>query len=223
MRPYLTLGFILLVGIVISCITVPAFAQVATGATASASDANEDVARSLFQAGKAAYESGNYSDALSFFEQAYARSKRAELLYNIGQAADRLRRDDTAIESFTKYLEQTPDAANRAEVEKRVKALQEARSARQQQPPQTEVVPTPEQTAQQSLTAPTLDSSDIAKTELTQGSADNTPVTEKWWFWTAVGAVVVGGTVTALVLALGGNATVERAPYQGNAGSVQAP
>ena len=37
--------------------------QAAPGAEA-VPDANDDIARGLFQAGKAAYESGNYSDAL---------------------------------------------------------------------------------------------------------------------------------------------------------------
>jgi hypothetical protein len=27
------------------------------------------------------------------------------------------------------------------------------------------------------------------------------PVTQRWWFWTAIGAVVVGGAVTATVIA----------------------
>jgi hypothetical protein len=30
------------------------------------------------------------------------------------------------------------------------------------------------------------------------------PFYKKWWFWSAVGAVVVAGTVTAIVLAKGG-------------------
>jgi hypothetical protein len=43
----------------------------------------------------------------------------------------------------------------------------------------------------------------------------------KWWFWTTVGAVVVGGSVTALAVASSGD---KRQPlYEGSAGSVRAP
>jgi hypothetical protein len=42
-------------------------------------------------------------------------------------------------------------------------------------------------------------------------------LTGKWWFWGAIGAVVVGGTVTAIVLASGG----EDEPRQGDLGSLQ--
>jgi hypothetical protein len=36
--------------------------------------------------------------------------------------------------------------------------------------------------------------------------AESRPVYEKWWFWTAIGAVVVAGVVTGLVVGLGGEA-----------------
>jgi tetratricopeptide (TPR) repeat protein len=209
----------------------PALAQSAASASAQAPQANDEVARGLFQAGKSAYQAGSYRDALSFFEQAYQRSGRAALLYNIGQAADRLRQDDKAIESFTKYLEQTPDAPNRAEVEQRVQALREARQARQDQEAKVDtapalvpaIAPTPEQTAQQAPVASTHNNATIARSEPDKEAPASEPVTKKWWFWTAVGAVVVGGTATALALALGGEKTVQQSPYQGNANSLQAP
>lgn len=42
-------------------------------------------------------------------------------------------------------------------------------------------------------------------------------ITGKWWFWGAIGAVVVGGTVTAIVVASGGGDE----PRQGDLGSLQ--
>jgi hypothetical protein len=43
----------------------------------------------------------------------------------------------------------------------------------------------------------------------------------KWWFWTGVGAAVIGGSVLALVLA---NGSSQPQPlYQGSAGSVRGP
>ena len=59
---------------------------------------------------------------------------------------------------------------------------------------------------------------------LTAGDAaeDDRSVTGKWWFWTGIGAVVVGGTAVALAVALGGDGGRE-SPFEGTAGSVTAP
>lgn len=181
---------------------------------------NDEVARGLFQAGKAAYEAGSYDEALDLFEQAYARSGRPGLLFNIGQVADRLRQDEKALSAFRSYLEQVPDAENRVEVESRIAALERAEAQRKSAaaaaaPP----VPTPEQTAQQAPAAPAAEGA--ARTQSEEAAADE-PVTKQWWFWTGVGAVVLGGTAVALALALGGDAGTQ-APYEGSAGSLKGP
>src|SRR5690242_5370362 len=87
---------------------------------------DDEEARGLFRAGAAAFEAGRYEDALSDFQRAYDRSPRGALLYNVGTAADRLRRDRDALAAFEQYLREVPDAANRAAVESRVAVLREA-------------------------------------------------------------------------------------------------
>jgi hypothetical protein len=82
-------------------------------------------ARSLFEQGRTAYDEGRYRDAWGYFHESYKASKRPELLYNIGQTADRLRMDADALKAFKMYLERLPDAANRRDVENRVRALEE--------------------------------------------------------------------------------------------------
>lgn len=95
--------------------------------SAAASDQalNDQKARELFEKGREAYESGEYRDAWDYFHQAYRLSKRPELLYNVGQAADRLRYDREAIAAFELYLEKLPNADNRREVENRLRALED--------------------------------------------------------------------------------------------------
>lgn len=83
----------------------------------------EDVARNLFEAGRAAYDAGDYREALELFQRAYEHSDRPRLLYNIGQSADRLRMDRTALAAFRRYLELVSEADNRVEVENRINAL----------------------------------------------------------------------------------------------------
>ena len=83
----------------------------------------EAEARALFEAGRNAFEDGRFDAALQRFTEAYALSHRPELLYNIGQAADRLRHDAEAVRAFEQYLELVPDAPNRRRVELRLEAL----------------------------------------------------------------------------------------------------
>lgn len=86
-------------------------------------------ARALFKQGKGAFEEGQYRDAWDYFRRAYLLSKRPELLYNVGQSADRMRMDREALEAFRLYLKNLPNAANRREVENRVRALEERLAA----------------------------------------------------------------------------------------------
>lgn len=91
-------------------------------------------AQRLFVAGRVAYGDARYEQALALFRRAYAISPRAGLLYNIGQAADRLRLDDEAIAAFEAYLEADPSAVNALEVETRLEVLRRERARRELQP-----------------------------------------------------------------------------------------
>lgn len=81
-------------------------------------------ARASYDAGAEAFEAGRFSAALDHFSEAYELSSRAELLYNIGAAHDRLGRRESAIRNYTEYLEALPDASNRAYTQARVEILQ---------------------------------------------------------------------------------------------------
>lgn len=99
-----------------------------------AADSNDQRARAHFERGRDAYKDGRYRDAWAEFHEAYALSKRPELLFNIGQTADRLGRDSDAIKAFELYLRKLPDAANRRDVENRLRALREQSASRQPDP-----------------------------------------------------------------------------------------
>jgi len=81
-------------------------------------------ARELFEQGRAAWDEGRYREAWEHWHHSYRLSRKPELLYNVGQAADRLRMDREALEAFRLYLEKNPDAANRKEVENRIRILE---------------------------------------------------------------------------------------------------
>lgn len=73
--------------------------------------------------GRVAFEAGRYRDALDHFQRAYEQTGAPIVLYNIGQAADRLRLDATTLRAFSLYLQRYPDAPNRDEVRHRMNAL----------------------------------------------------------------------------------------------------
>lgn len=92
-------------------------------------DDRDAEARALFEAGVVAFEAARYADALDYYQRAYELSGRPELLYNIGTAADRLRRDRLALESFEGFLRAVPDHPRRREIEVRMAAIREALAA----------------------------------------------------------------------------------------------
>lgn len=80
-------------------------------------------ARQLYEAGSEAFAAGRYESAMDYFRRSYELSRRPALLYNIGQSADRLRRDRDALAAFEQYLSEVPDAPNRGDVEARMAIL----------------------------------------------------------------------------------------------------
>ncbi len=99
-------------------------AQAQEEGAAEPTDSNTERARSLFAAGRAAFEANDYEDALRHFRESHALSGRPALLYNIGVAADRLRRDEEALEAFERYLREAgADAPQRGDAEARARVL----------------------------------------------------------------------------------------------------
>ncbi len=154
--------------------TSSAAAQSAPEATGTsgfvASSSGDEDARAMFQTGRDAYARGDYENALEAFRQAFEMSNRPELLFNIGQAADRLRRDRDARDAFQAYLRAVPDAANRVEVEARLRVLREE-----------------------------IARDDTLRAQAASGSSapppPEAPIVEQWWFWTLIGVAVAGAGV----------------------------
>lgn len=101
-------------------------------------------ARALFIAGRSAFNEGRYEAAYDYFKRSLELSGRKLLLFNMAQCLDRLRRDQEALDTFEAYLQEVPNAENRAEVESRIHILKEA-IARQAAaaPPATNEAPLP--------------------------------------------------------------------------------
>jgi len=88
--------------------------------------ADDAAAREYFKAGRAAFDQADYENALTYFRHAYRTSGRGALLYNIGVAADRLQRDQEALEAFEQYLDRTKKPTRESEVRIRIEALRDS-------------------------------------------------------------------------------------------------
>jgi tetratricopeptide (TPR) repeat protein len=92
---------------------------------ASAQTGREDeLARSLFMAGQAYYEQGEYELAQQQFERAYQLSPRPQLLMNVATSAERAGNLETAVEYMKRYIEELPNEADRPILERRLEAMQ---------------------------------------------------------------------------------------------------
>jgi tetratricopeptide (TPR) repeat protein len=158
-----------------------------------ADDLRDEEARTRFKAATMAFSDGRFEDALSDFQRAYELSGRVELLFNIGSAADRLRRDNEALAAYQAYLEASEDPPNRRFVEARLRMLRE-RGAEQEAKAQTVAAPTPEEAAKTSA------AERGAQDPYPAGEPSDTGVRSRWWLWTGVGVVVVGAILTAVLL-----------------------
>ena len=122
------------------------------GSTAVADQSSEE-ARHHFQAGTAAFNLGEFKAAADEYKAAYKLRPDPVFLYNIGQAYRMANDYEQALFFYRSYLHNTPDAANRQEVEERIRVLEEQRK-KIEQPPNSPQPPSPETSTTPSTTTP---------------------------------------------------------------------
>jgi tetratricopeptide (TPR) repeat protein len=98
-------------------------------------------AKAHYEAGRAAYEARDYARAVSEYEAANRLKQAPKLYFNIGLAYEGMGRAAEAAANYRQYLALMPDAENRADVERRMAALDQKAA---QQPPPPVVAPPPD-------------------------------------------------------------------------------
>jgi tetratricopeptide (TPR) repeat protein len=163
---------------------------------------SEDHARTYFDAGRVAYADGDFERALDNFQHSYELSHKPMLLYNVGMALDRLRRDEEAIAAYEQYLQAIPTAENRPAVERRLVLLRQsvarARAGK---------APSAEETARADL-APLARADGQTSSSQAPSAPDrpsSVPIYRKWWLWTSIGLVVAGGVVAGVLISKSGD------------------
>ena len=177
-------------------------------------------ARTHYERGTSLFDLGKYHDAAVEYEKAYELKNDPALLFNIGQAY-RLANDHLeALTAYRSYLRRSPDAPNRVEVQSHIEELQQIVDSEKRSstsPPMGVLRPgqapegaSPSPPAEQ-RTSPPPAPPDVAATspstspsvvgDVTAAPPEHKPFYKKWWFWTAVGGVVVAGAVVGIAVA----------------------
>jgi tetratricopeptide (TPR) repeat protein len=164
-------------GIVVILFTVTAFA--------APDNTNTLQAREHYQSGLAHFNLQEYKEAIPEFEAAYRLVPDGVFLYNLAQAHRLADNPERALYFYRAYLRSEPGAANRQEVEGRIATLEKLISEKRkvQTPPDQALAPNEQGTAA------------VAGAPVEKAASAKTPVYKKWWLWTVVGVVAVGGAV----------------------------
>jgi hypothetical protein len=109
------------------------WAAVASAKTPSKKAAAE--AQKHYDAGIAAYRAGQYEQAITELEAGYALKPDPDQLYNLGQACRLARKPERALEYYRKYLDEVPDAENKAAVEQRIADVEKELEKKNPPPP----------------------------------------------------------------------------------------
>ncbi len=165
------------------------------------------------------YDEGKYVEALDGFQSAYARRQMPWLMLNIGRTLQRLGRAQEAITYYERYkkAELNIDAATLDRVNK---YIEQAKALLDSSPPEQPTTPPPvkppvgtgEPTTDPAnppppTTTPQLTPQPTAAATTSPALDKPTPVYKKWWFWTIIGVVVVGGVAAGV-----GAAAATRSP-----------
>jgi tetratricopeptide (TPR) repeat protein len=208
-------------------VTVAAAALFAPGAAgAEASEEKTSQAKALWQEANAQYAVGEFGPAADKYQAAYKLRPDPALLYNAAQSYRLSGQNEKALLLYKNYVMFYPNARNVESAHTQITKLQEAIAAAEKAktgpPTSTEPAattpptlagvgaassgarPTDAPSATASTPVPNLASTaPAASVDLkapppgNDGGDEPRPLYKKWWFWTAIGAAVVGGAVVA--------------------------
>jgi tetratricopeptide (TPR) repeat protein len=184
-------------------------------------------AKQHFEAGRNAYNAGDYLSAIREFKSAESLRPSPILAYNIGLANEKLGKKRVAVKYFRRYLEQVPNAQNRAEVDGRIAQLEQEIAAQPPPPPPPpagqagQAPPPPPSSAEQPGDMPPQHEAQPPPKgydPYASTAPNNPPATPAqpqkkkgyWWVWLIVGlgAAALTAVIVALAVVYGNTSTV---------------
>ncbi|MCU0701751.1 MAG: tetratricopeptide repeat protein [Myxococcaceae bacterium] len=171
-------------------------------------------AKALALEGKKAFDVGDFRTAIERYEAAYQLKAAPGLLFNLGQCHRKTGALDQALSFFRRYLESNPPEAQARATEQviaEVQALREREAADRraaEEAARAEAEAESRRKADEARLAAARAEADAAarklELELAQrpkAEAGPPPLTQRWYFWAGVAAVVIGGAVTVTAVA----------------------
>ena len=151
-------------------------------------------AREYFERGEAFFKLEKYKEALAQYEQGYLAKADASFLYNSAQCHRLMGDKPAALRFYKRFLNEATHVPNRPVVEQHIKDLESSLADEAiPAPPPPEPLPTAPQPAP---TPPSLVAQPTPPPAESPARGEQ-PIYKKWWFWTIIGAVAVGGGVGA--------------------------
>lgn len=205
-----------------AALVVASLLSVSTRAAGAGVD-DEKEARRLFERAELSFNVGKFAEALTDYQSAYEAKPLPGFLFNIAQCYRNMGNFERARFFFRRYLALDPHAPNHrrvdeliAEMSRQLEATPAETAAGSPAAPTTSpspVEPSSSEAAGTSSTAGSLPTLAAPTGTSTSTSAPlvtvaatapapkpGRPVWKRWWFWTGVAAVVVGGGVAAFLL-----------------------
>jgi len=183
---------------------------------------DEKQARNLYERAEKNFDVGKFADALADYQSAYEAKPLPGFLFNIAQCYRNMGNFERARFFFRRYLTLDPRAPNRRRVDELIAEMSKQLDAQAAAvvptpgtaPPPVEAPLTvpPSPTAAPPPPAPSAPSVASSASAAPAGASDTLSLTatatpekrhpawKRWWFWTGVGAVVVGGAAAAFIL-----------------------
>ena len=189
---------------------VMAFAVLLPSAAAAATPEAEKESRAHFQAGEARFKAGAFDEALAEYQKGYQAKPLPGFLVNIAQCQRRLGDLKSARATYQKFVLVAPDSPLIPQVRSMMAEIDALLEKEQEKPPAetvTEEKPKPE--APPPAATPPLEAPAPVLVAAAPAPAPAPASTgHRWWLWGALGAVVVGGAITAVALSTGGTDTI---------------
>jgi tetratricopeptide (TPR) repeat protein len=126
---------------------------------------------------------GRAQEAIAEFRRGYELRADPRFLFDIAEGYRQLGRSDQALFFYQRYLKAAPEGPDREDAEEQIAELEKTAT-----PPPAAKPP-----------APSL-AHDVVIVPVEGRPEEARPLWRRWWAWTAVGVLIVGGAVTAFAL-----------------------
>ncbi len=158
---------------------------------------------------------GNFREAAGLYKSAYEAKPVPEFLHNLAQCYRRLETLEDlerAVFYFESYLNNAPESPGRADVEAELAAVKAKVAELRQAKVRAEVAARKALASAPASAAAPPRPPPLVEDPVPPPRPARTPIYKRWWFWSLIGAAVVGGTVGAIAATTGGSSRMPSGP-----------